>query len=245
MNQRVFGLVVAALTIFAAAAHAGDGGALAVAQPAQSPSAASSADSASDAPSAAPAAAPETKAEVTAAPAAAAPETKPEATPEVKPKTKPEPATAPAPEKKPVPATTAPAAPAPETKPERKPLSSCAARFEPVADSYQQAHDTLLAWLRAASEKMDAVDGEIAGLKKRIAEKEARITQLKLDAAPNNETQARNLDQETRGLWAQLKTEEARRKNLCQALSSAAGQKVRELNRSVLEALEKSAAQTR
>ena len=138
-----------------------------------------------------------------------------------------------------------PATPAPEAKPKEKPLNSCTAKFEPVTDSYQQAHDSLLAWLRTASGKMDVVDDKIADLKKRIAEKEARITQLKLDTTQEKGTQARDLDQETRGLWAQLKTEETRQKDLRQALSAAAGQKVRELNRSVLETLEKATAQTR
>jgi hypothetical protein len=137
------------------------------------------------------------------------------------------------------------AAPAPEAKPAAKALNSCAAKLEPVADAYLQAHDSLLAWLRAASGKMDAVDVRIADLKKSIAEKEARMTQLKLDSAQKNEAPLRDLAQETQGLWTQLKAQEARQKELCQALSAAAGQKVRDLNRSVLEQLEKSSAQTR
>jgi hypothetical protein len=198
--------------VFTAASHAGD----ASAPPAAPLASASPADSSSLAPAApptpAPAPAPATTAKESAPPA-------PEMKPEPKPVAKPE--------------------PKPEAKAAEKPLDACAAKLEPVADSYRQAHDSLLAWLRTASAKMDAVDDKIADLKKLIAEKEARITQLKLEAAPKNDAQARTLDQETRGLWTQLKAEEARRKELCRALSTAAGREVRELNRSVLEQFEK------
>jgi hypothetical protein len=140
------------------------------------------------------------------------------------------------PEKKAAPETKA----APEAKAEEKPLNPCAAKLEPVVDAYQLAHDNMLAWLRSASGKMEAGDAKIAGLKKLIAENEARITQLKLDAAQKSDAQAREIDQQTRGLWTQLRAEEGRQKDLCRALSSAAGRKVRELNASVLEQFEKS-----
>ena len=220
MNRRVLFLAAAAPLVFAALSHADDGVKSDVEQPA------ASADSA-----------PEAKAEAkTAAQPEAKPEAKPEARPEAKSETKPAqvpaaPAPAPAPEKK----------TAPEAKPKEKSLNSSAAQFEPVADSYQSAHDGLLAWLRAASETMDVVDGKVAALKKLIAEKEARITQFKLEASAKNEAEARDLDRETRTLWAQLKAEEARRLALGRALSAAVGKKVRDLNRSVLEKFELSA----
>ena len=89
----------------------------------------------------------------------------------------------------------------------------------------------------------DPTDAKIADLKKSIAENEAKITQLKLDSAQKNETQARDLDKATRDLWSQLKAEDAHRKDLCRALSSVAGQKVRDLNRGVLDQFDK-ASQT-
>ncbi|MFI5350752.1 MAG: hypothetical protein ACHQ2Z_14490, partial [Elusimicrobiota bacterium] len=141
-------------------------------------------------------------------------------------------AAAPAPEKAPAP-----------VKPAEKPLNACASKLEPVADSYQQAHDAFVAWLRTASGKMDAADAKVADLKKLIAENEAKITQLKLEASAKNEAQMRDLDRATKDLWSQLKAEDSHRKDLCRALSSVAGQKVRDLNRSVLDQFEK-ASQT-
>ena len=159
MNRRAICLVAAALTVFAAASYAADSGGLTVAPPA--PSSPASADSAAKAPATPAAAAPASDAK---APAATAPDAKP--------------AIKPAPEAKPATAAPVPAAPAAEAKPEVKPLNPAAAKFEPVAASYQQAHDSLLAWLRSASRKMDAIDGKIADLKKRLEEKEAPITEL-------------------------------------------------------------------
>lgn len=227
MNRQAL-LVAAALTVFSAAAHAGEGDVLTVARPAE----------ASTAPT-----------DPVREPAAAAGETKPETLPKAQQEAKPESKSVPvsAPESavahdktqvKSEPVTAA----APETKPVEKPLNSSAAKLVPVADSYQQAHDSLLAWLRSSSGKMDAVDGKIADLKKLIAEKEAQITQLKLEASKANDSKARTFDQETRTLWAQLKTEEARRKDLREALSSATAQKVRELNRAALDQLDKATA---
>jgi hypothetical protein len=257
MNRLSLSLAAAVLIVSAASSRAEDSTAPSVAKPAAS--SASPVDSSpSPAPEtkteAKPAAKAETKSEggsaqAPSAPAAApektsSPEAKSEAKPDAKPAVRPE-AKA---EEKPAQATVA-AAPAPEkarvpeSKPVEKPLNTCAAKLEPVVDSYQQAHDGLSAWLRTASEKMDSADDKIAGLKKNIAENEARITQLKLESAQKNEAQERELDRATRDLWSQLKTEEAHRKDLCRALSSVAGQKVCELNRAVLEQFDK-AAQT-
>ena len=240
----------AVLLISAAASRADDIGAPPVAKP--DPSSAAPADA--NAPSQAPAPAPATKTDSKPAADSASKSPDNSAQPRSAAPEAPAPApTAPAPKAAPKPeakledkSAQAPVVPAPEkapmaeAKPVEKPLNTCAAKLEPVVDSYQQAHDSLLAWLRTASEKMDAADAKIAGLKKNIAENEAKITQLKLDSAQKNETQARDLDKSTRDLWSQLKTEDAHRKDLCRALSSVAGQKVRDLNRSVLEQFEKS-----
>ena len=252
--NRLLLLTAAALLSFSAASHADEINA--AAQPASSAS--SSADSDSNAPSAV---APAATVKDDAAPAPeTAPEVKPEAKPEAKPKTevkpaakaeakpatkaeakaeaKPEAKAESKPEEKPAETAVAPA-PVPEAKAAVKPLNSCAAKLESVADSYQQAHDGLLSWLRDASGKMDAEDAKIADVKKLIAEKEARITQLKLEGTPKTDASAPDLAQEARDLWTQLKTEEARRKDLCAALSTSAGQKVRDFNRAVLDQFEK------
>jgi hypothetical protein len=168
-------------------------------------------------------------AEETAAPPAAQPAVEepkaPPAAPEAKPEAKPE--------VKPVP----PAVPA------EKPLHASAARFQPVVDSYQQAHDSLLAWLRKASAKMEVVDGKIADLKEKIAAKGAKETGQKLDAVRKGEPPPNTMDAETHGLWNDLKAQEARRKELSQALSAAAGQKVQDFNRAVTDALSKASAE--
>jgi outer membrane biosynthesis protein TonB len=227
-------LAAAVLIVMASASRAGDAAKPDAAPPAASPAAPSAAPAATTAPETKPDAAAEAQpTEADAAPAAVAPPPPPPP-PAVKAEVKPE--------ETPAPVAAAPAPePKPAEKPTEKPLNSCAAKLEPVADAYERAHDSLLVWLRAASAKMDAADGKIADLKKLIAEKEGRITQLKLDSAQNNSAEAKALDGETRDLWAKLKSQEDSRKELCRALSSAAGREVRELNRTVLEQFDKTA----
>jgi hypothetical protein len=149
------------------------------------------------------------------------------------------------------PAVEAPKAPAaaPEAKPAapavlaEKPLHASAARFQPVVDSYQQAHDSLLAWLKKASSKMEAVDAKIADLNGKLSAKGAKSTEQRLDAVRKSEP-VPPVDQEVQALMSDLKTQEARRKDLSQALSAAAGQKVQDFNRAVTEALNKASAET-
>ncbi|MCX5796424.1 MAG: hypothetical protein NTY77_13105 [Elusimicrobia bacterium] len=213
--------LVLALSICAAASRAGEVSAPAVAEPSQdsAPAAVAPAPTASAAVPEAPAASP-------AAPttALAAPEVKPVEKPaQAKPKEEP--------------------AKAPEEKPVEKPLQASAAKLQPVADSYQKAHDDFMAWLRSASEKLAAVEQKIADLKSKITENEAKITKLKVDSAPA--PQARGLEAQTKGLWDQLKAEQDRRDRMSRALGRAAEQKVRELNESASGAVETASAQLR
>jgi hypothetical protein len=138
----------------------------------------------------------------------------------------------------------APAEPAqPEAKSAEKPLDVCAAKFQPVAQSYQQAHDDLLAWLRQASGKLEPINAKIAELKGELATKGAKDTEQRLAAMRRREPLP-PADQETQALWAELRAQEARKKELCEALSAAVGQKVRESNKAVLEALDQASAAT-
>jgi len=247
MNRSSLFLVLAVPIVFVGLSFAAEGDSPAVEQTA-SPSETAVKEAAAPAPEpkpvAEPAAKPEVKPEVKAeAKPDAKPEVKPEvkreakseAKAEVKPEAKPEPK----PEVKPEAKTAAKSEEKPSS--EAKPLNSSADKFSPVVDAYQQAHDGLAAWLKTASGKMDAVDAKIADLKKSIGEKESKITQLKLEDSRKNKAQVKDLDKEVQGLWAQLKGEDARRKELGKGLSAAAGRKVRELNQSALDQFEKAA----
>ncbi len=242
MNRR-FVFLIAASIVFAASAHAADGAGL----PADTAS-----PPAAETPSKAPST-PETKPDIKAE---SKPENISESNTEVKSEVKPDskrvgkletkgdekPADA---GLQPVPSKERALVAAPESKSVESPLNACAGKLKPVADSYIQAHDSLLIWLRVASGKMDASESKVGGLKKQIAEKEAQITQLKLESAKKNDAKARSLDQESRVLWTQLKSEESKRRDLCRALAAAAGQKVRDLNRVVLDQLEAAADSAR
>lgn len=136
---------------------------------------------------------------------------------------------------------------APEVKaaelaaPAEKPLDASAAKFLPVVEAYQQAHDSLLAWLRKASATMDAVDAKIADLKAKAEPRSAKETEQRLNAMRKREP-APPPDPELQALLTELQAQEARKKELSQALAAAVGQKVQESNKAVLEALDKAAA---
>ena len=136
---------------------------------------------------------------------------------------------------------------APETKavepaaPADKPLDASAAKFQPVVDSYQQAHDSLLAWLRKASAKMEAVDAKIADLRAKAEPRSAKETEQRLNAMRKREP-APPPDPELQTLLTDLQAQEARKKELTQALAAAVGEKVQESNKAVLEALDKAVA---
>ena len=125
--------------------------------------------------------------------------------------------------------------------PADKPLDASAAKFQPVVDSYQQAHDSLLAWLRKASATMDAVDAKIADLRAKAEPRSAKETEQRLTAMRKREP-APPPDPELQALLAELQAQEARKKELAQALAAAVGQKVQESNKAVLEALDKASA---
>ena len=262
MNRYFLLHLVCALTVGAAAARAAENGELPTAQPADDAvSAAPAATPATpEAPPAAPAVkpaapavtptAPATKSATLAAPAEAAeaPATEPAA-----------PVTAPAKAVKTQPAETKPkaetvkvpeTAPAatvkvPEEKPAEKPLQTSAAKLQPVADSYEKAHDDFLAWLKSVSDKLMAVDQKIDGLKTKITENEGRITKLKVDSAKSNAAQIRDLEDQTKSLWDQLKAEQTRQEQMSRALARAAEKKVEELGKSISDAVQKASAPLR
>jgi|CXWL01.1.fsa_nt_gi outer membrane biosynthesis protein TonB len=229
-------LLLIAVLLTAPARAAEGAAAAAPVAPAESPSKTS--DAAVEAPETKPVVKPESKPESKPeVPVEAKTESKPEAKPEIK-----EEKSVDDELRRPIPSKDKTLlAPAHEAKPVEPTLNVCAAKLKPVADAYTKAHDDILVWLREASGKLDAAEGRVGALKKQIADKEAQITQLKLESSKKNDAQMRVLDQESRALWSQLKTEESKRKDLCRALAIATGQKVRDLNRGVLDQLEKSA----
>ncbi|MBI5239076.1 MAG: hypothetical protein HY926_01250 [Elusimicrobia bacterium] len=127
--------------------------------------------------------------------------------------------------------------------PAEKPLQACAGKFQPVVDAYQQAHDGLLAWLKKASSRMEAVDAKIAELKAKVEPKSAKETEQRLTAMRKREP-APPQDPELQALLTDLKAQEARRKELCDVLAAAAAQKVQEFNQSVTDALAKASAES-
>ncbi len=151
----------------------------------------------------------------------------------------------PAPAKAEEKAAAAPAEAAPAKEPAPKPLGACAAKLSPVTDAYQKAHDDFQAWLRSSSEKMAAVDERVAKLKAKIAQDEAELTNLRLNSPQVSAARISQLDAETRNLWSQLRTEQSRQGRICRALAAAAADQVRRLNRSVTDALQKSASRMR
>jgi hypothetical protein len=119
---------------------------------------------------------------------------------------------------------------------EPKPLAACAQPFESVAKAYAKAHDDFTDWLRGASDKMLAVDSKVADTKAMIADKQAKITKLELDSASGKPLEAAK--EEVQDLWKELHRLDSKRTDLCKLLSRAAADKVKELNRSVSDALD-------
>ncbi len=122
------------------------------------------------------------------------------------------------------------------SKPIEKPLNADAAKFAPVADAYQKAHDQFLVWLRGASETMTSSEAKIEGLKKQIEDSANEATKLDLEQTPEASQKAKEARAHKDELWKQLKDEQARHRELLRALGKAVNEKVRDYNQTVWDA---------
>jgi len=89
--------------------------------------------------------------------------------------------------------------------------------------------------------KMEAVDAKIADLRAKAEPRSAKETEQRLNAMRKREP-APPPDPELQTLLTDLQAQEARKKELTQALAAAVGEKVQESNKAVLEALDKAVA---